>query len=61
MGTKIRDTVYLKVSPMKRFQRFFLPLVVQRFGVKGKLSSRYVGPFTILSQYMGLAFKMELA
>jgi hypothetical protein len=31
--------VYLKVSPMK---------VVSRFGVKGKLAPRYIGPFPIL-------------
>jgi hypothetical protein len=31
-----RDYVYLKVSPMKG---------VNRFGVKGKLAPRYIGPF----------------
>jgi hypothetical protein len=30
------DYVYLKVSPMKG---------VNRFGVKGKLAPRYIGPF----------------
>jgi hypothetical protein len=43
--------VYLKVSPMKG---------LQRFGVKGKLSPRYIGPFKILSQNRGLAFELEL-
>jgi hypothetical protein len=32
---KIGDYVYLKVSPMKG---------VSRFGVKGKLALRYIGP-----------------
>jgi hypothetical protein len=36
-----RDHVYLKVSPMK---------VVKRFGVKGKLAPRYIGPFPILEK-----------
>jgi hypothetical protein len=33
------DFVYLRVSPTKG---------VQRFGIKGKLAPRYVGPFEIL-------------
>ena len=33
---QVGDHVYLRVSPMKG---------VQRFGVKGKLAPRYVGPF----------------
>jgi hypothetical protein len=43
--------VYLRVSPMKG---------VHRFGVKGKLSPRYTGPFKILSQSLGVAFELEL-
>ena len=35
------DFVYLKVSPMKG---------VTRFGVKGKLAPRYIGPFQILER-----------
>jgi hypothetical protein len=35
------DHVYLKVSPMKG---------VKRFGVTGKLSPRYIGPFPILEK-----------
>jgi hypothetical protein len=35
------DYVYLKVSPMKG---------VSRFGVKGKLAPRYIGPFLILER-----------
>ncbi|KAK1629357.1 hypothetical protein QYE76_003672 [Lolium multiflorum] len=48
---RVGDMVYLKVSPMKG---------LQRFGVKGKLSPRYIGPFKILSQNRGLAFELEL-
>jgi hypothetical protein len=36
---EVRDHVYLKVLPMKG---------VKRFGVKWKLSPRYIGPFPIL-------------
>src|SRR4051812_45709626 len=43
--------VYLKVSPMKG---------VKRFGVKGKLSPRYIRPFKILSQNITIAYDLEL-
>jgi hypothetical protein len=33
---------------------------VKRFGVKGKLSPRYIGPFSILEKYGMLAHKLEL-
>jgi hypothetical protein len=36
---EVEDLVYLRVSSMKG---------VKRFGVKGKLASRYIGPFPIL-------------
>ena len=36
---EVRNYVYLKVSLMKE---------VQRFGVKRKLASRYVGPYKII-------------
>jgi transposase InsO family protein len=36
---QVEDYVYLKVSPMNG---------VSRFGVKGKLAPRYIGPFPIL-------------
>jgi hypothetical protein len=48
---KVGDMVYLKVSPMKG---------LKRFGVKGKLSPRYIGPFKILSQNRGTTFELEL-
>jgi hypothetical protein len=43
--------VYLKVSPMKG---------VKRFGVKGKLSPHYIGPFPILGKCGTVAYKLEL-
>jgi hypothetical protein len=43
--------VYLKVSPMKD---------VKRFGVTGKLSPRYIGPFPILEKCGNVASKLEL-
>ena len=36
---KVGDHVYLRVSPTKG---------VQRFGLKGKLAPRYIGPIEIL-------------
>jgi hypothetical protein len=48
---KVGDMVYLKVSPMKG---------IKRFGIKGKLSPRYIGPFKILSQNRSVAFELEL-
>ena len=44
--------VYLKVSPMKG---------LQRFGVKGKLSPRFIGPFKILRRIRETAFELELS
>ncbi|WVZ80462.1 hypothetical protein U9M48_027933 [Paspalum notatum var. saurae] len=45
------DHVYLRVSPMKG---------VHRFGVKGKLAPRYVGPFRITEQCGPVAYRLEL-
>ncbi|WVZ97274.1 hypothetical protein U9M48_042823 [Paspalum notatum var. saurae] len=45
------DHVYLQVSPMKG---------VHRFGVKGKLAPRYVGPFQIIERCGLVAYRLEL-
>ena len=48
---RVGDLVYLKVSPMKG---------VTRFGVKGKLAPRYIGPFRIIKQCGPVAYRLEL-
>jgi hypothetical protein len=48
---EIGDHVYIKVSPMKG---------VVRFGKKGKLSPRYVGPFQVTGIVGPVAYKVEL-
>ncbi|XP_069146959.1 uncharacterized protein [Solanum lycopersicum] len=46
------DHVWLRVSPMKG---------MMRFGKKGKLSPRFIGPFEILSRVGEVAYKLALA
>ena len=48
---QVGDYVYLKVSPMRR---------VQRFGVKRKLAPRYVGPYKITAQKGPVAYQLQL-
>jgi hypothetical protein len=43
--------VYLKVSPTKG---------VQRFGIKGKLAPRYIGPYEIIEASGPVAYKLKL-
>ncbi|WVZ94417.1 hypothetical protein U9M48_040310 [Paspalum notatum var. saurae] len=45
------DHVYLRVSPMKG---------VHRFGVKGKLAPKYIGPFKITERCGSVAYRLEL-
>ncbi|XP_020081159.1 uncharacterized protein LOC109704786, partial [Ananas comosus] len=47
----VGDRVFLKVSPMKG---------VRRFGVRGKLSPRYIGPYEILERIETLAYRLAL-
>jgi hypothetical protein len=48
---EVGDHVYLRVSLMKG---------VKRFGVKGKLVPRYIGPFPILEKCGAVAYKLDL-
>ncbi|GJY32495.1 putative reverse transcriptase domain-containing protein [Tanacetum coccineum] len=51
LGFEIGDKVMLKVSPWKR---------VIRFGKRGKLNPRYIGPFKIIAKVGTLAYRLEL-
>jgi hypothetical protein len=45
------DEVLLKVSPTKG---------IIRFGIKGKLSPRYIGPYLIIARVDNLAYRLQL-
>nr|GEX02456.1 putative reverse transcriptase domain-containing protein [Tanacetum cinerariifolium] len=51
MEFEVGDMVMLKVSPWKG---------VIRFGKRGKLSPRYIGPFEIIKRIGPMAYKLEL-
>jgi hypothetical protein len=48
---EVEDYVYLKVSPTKG---------VQRFSVKGKLASRYIGPYEVIEVCGLVAYHIQL-
>jgi hypothetical protein len=48
---EVGDRAYLRVSPLRG---------VKRFGVKGKLSPRFVGPFKVLARKGEVAYELEL-
>jgi hypothetical protein len=48
---EVGDYVYLKVSPTKG---------VQRFGVKGKLAPRYIGPYEVIEVCGPVAYRVQL-
>ncbi|KAK8628574.1 hypothetical protein V6N13_009161 [Hibiscus sabdariffa] len=48
---EVGDKVFLKVSPWKK---------VLRFGKKGKLSSRYIGPFEVIEKVGFVAYRLAL-
>jgi hypothetical protein len=48
---EVGDKAYLRVSPLRG---------VKRFGIKGKLAPRFIGPFKVLSHKGEVAYELEL-
>jgi hypothetical protein len=48
---EVGDHIYLRVFPMKG---------VRRFGIKGKLAPRYIGPYPIFDKYGPTSYQVEL-
>ena len=48
---EVGDRAYLRVSPLRG---------IKRFGVKGKLAPRFVGPYKILERRGEVAYNLEL-
>ena len=51
MAYEVGDKAYLRVTPLKG---------THRFGIKGKLAPRYIGPFRILAKRGEVAYQLEL-
>jgi hypothetical protein len=51
LSFEVGDFVYLKVSPMRGFHHF---------KVRGKLASRFIGPFKILEKRSEVSYQLEL-
>ena len=47
----VGDKVFLKVSPWRK---------ILRFGQKGKLSPRFIGPYEILERFGPVAYRLAL-
>ena len=51
MTFEVDEKAYLRVTPLKG---------THRFGIKGKLAPRYIGPFRILAKRGEVAYQLEL-